>query len=348
MDQWKHAYLSEIERVFTAFPDRILSTIYFGGGTPSLMDPDLVATILDAVARATRQTNDIEITLEANPTSVEIDRFRAFRQAGINRVSLGVQALNDDDLRRLGRMHGAAEGLTALEVARKVFNRVSFDLIYARQHQTPDAWAAELHTALSFAPDHLSLYQLTIEPGTVFKRRFDLGQLPGLPPEDPAADMFEMTQTLCTDAGLPAYEVSNHARVNAVSRHNLIYWRGGDYLGIGPGAHGRLTRDGRRVATETELMPDRWLSRVQAQGSGETTNTPLTNREWAEERVMMGLRVTEGIDLNAVRCIDAHVIDAEALADLIDLDLLQIDGSRLRATAAGRPVLNAVLGRLLA
>ena len=348
MERWKIAYLSEIERVFSETPGRILTTVFFGGGTPSLMDPDLVAEILSALQTAAPQANDVEITLEANPSSVEIGRFRAFREAGVNRVSLGLQALNDDDLRRLGRMHSAAEGLQALTTARAVFDRVSFDLIYARQHQTPDDWAAELHRALAFEPDHLSLYQLTIEPGTVFQRRFDQNQLPGLPAEDPAADMFDLTQRICETAGLPAYEVSNHARPGAESRHNLIYWRGGDYAGIGPGAHGRLTRDGIRHATETERMPEAWLSSVETRGSSETSITALSRREEAEERVMMGLRLAEGISLSDIIAIDETAIDHAALAEMQALGLLHVDGDRMTTTPRGRPLLNAILAKLLA
>jgi putative oxygen-independent coproporphyrinogen III oxidase len=269
--KWSSAYISEIKRVSAETGPRILRSVFFGGGTPSLMEPATVAAILDAARAAWTCANDIEITLEANPTSIEASRFQAFRDAGINRVSVGIQALNDTDLKRLGRLHTAAEARVAFDVARSTFSRVSFDLIYARQEQTPDQWRRELREALDMAADHLSLYQLTIEPGTAFADRFAKGSLRGLPSEDAAADMFDITQEMCADVGLHAYEISNHARPGAESRHNLIYWRGGDWAGIGPGAHGRLTLNGRRWSTETELAPALWLERVTRHRSGQTS-----------------------------------------------------------------------------
>jgi putative oxygen-independent coproporphyrinogen III oxidase len=346
--RWKSAYLSEIERVSGETGPRVLRSIFFGGGTPSLMQPEVVGAILDAARAAWSFANDVEITLEANPTSVEADRFEAFREAGVNRVSMGIQALNDTDLRRLGRLHSVAEARDAFDIARRTFPRVSFDLIYARQEQSPEDWRAELGEALSMAADHLSLYQLTIEPGTAFGDRFAKGSLRGLPDEDAAAEMYEITQDMCAAEGLPAYEVSNHAQPGAESRHNLIYWRGGDWAGIGPGAHGRLTEGGRRWATETELAPISWLTRVEKDGSGETSRVEVAAREQAEEFLMMGLRLSEGVRLDRLRRIHRDVIDEARLVTLEELGLLQRDEDVLKATDSGRIVLNAVLRELLA
>ena len=346
--RWLSCYLSDIKRVSSEVPGRSLTSIYFGGGTPSLMAPDTVANILAAVRGAWPTANDLEITLEANPTSVEADRFRAFRDAGINRVSMGLQALNDADLQRLGRLHSAAEGRAAYEIARATFPRVSFDLIYARQHQTLPDWRAELTEALGFAADHLSLYQLTIEPGTAFGDRHARGRLPGLVPDDDAAAMYDLTQDLCEQAGLSAYEVSNHAADMAQSRHNLIYWRGGDYAGIGPGAHGRLTLEGQRFATETELMPLAWLRRVEQAGSGETLREAITPREQAEEYAMMALRLSEGLDRRRFARLNGADFDPDVLNRLEDLGMVTASPDRLRTTLDGRRVLNAVLRDLLA
>jgi len=343
---WADAYLRELERVATEVPGQILSTVFFGGGTPSLMAPETVEAILAAVRRLWPMTNDPEVTLEANPTSVEAGRFRAYRAAGVTRLSMGVQALNDDDLRRLGRMHSVAEARAAFDIARGSFERVSFDLIYARQGQTPDAWRRELNEALDMAVDHLSLYQLSIEPGTAFGDRFAAGKLRDLPDEDLAADMYEVTQDVAARHGLPAYEVSNHARPGAESRHNLIYWRGGDWAGIGPGAHARLTLPGGRTAIETELNPGRWLQLVNGSGSGEIRRMVLSEQDSAEEYLMMSLRLEEGADLTRLDA-HGHRLDDATLADLAAMDLIRIDGSRLVATAQGRMVLNEVLRRLL-
>ncbi len=346
--RWKSAYLSEIKRVSEQTEGRVLTSVFFGGGTPSLMSPDLIDAILSDIRGRWPLSNQFEVTLEANPTSVEASRFAGFRDAGVNRVSVGIQSLRDADLRRLGRMHSVSEARAAFDIARSCFDRVSFDLIYARQGQTVADWEDELREALSLAADHLSLYQLTIEPGTVFAERHQRGQLRGLPDEDPAADMYEVTQTLCDAAGLSAYEVSNHAAAGAESRHNLIYWRGGDYAGIGPGAHGRLTFDGVRYATETEKMPLGWLRRVETLGRGETVSTPLNRVEWAEEQMMMNLRLSEGVDLGRVGQILGRPFASDGMAAMLDLGLIEIDGTQLTATRRGRPVLNAVLAELLA
>jgi putative oxygen-independent coproporphyrinogen III oxidase len=346
--RWLSCYLSEIQRVSSELSGRRLTSIYFGGGTPSLMAPETVDAILTAVRAAWPVANDLEITLEANPTSVEAARFRAFRDAGVNRVSMGLQALNDTDLKRLGRLHSAAEGRRAYDLARSTFSRVSFDLIYARQFQTLPEWRAELTEALALAADHLSLYQLTIEPGTAFGDRHAIGRLAGLVEDDMAAEMYDLTQDMCEAAGLPAYEVSNHAADMAQSRHNLIYWRGGDYAGIGPGAHGRITLSGQRHATETELAPLGWLKRVEETGSGETLREPVSHREQAEEYAMMSLRLSEGLDTARYRRLNGRNFDPDVLNRLETLGMIEQPSDRLRTTRDGRRVLNAVLRELLA
>ncbi len=340
-EAWREAYGGEIARYAAERPDLEIGSIFFGGGTPTLMDPRIVAGVIDDVQRHWRITNDIEITLEANPTSVEAGRFAGYRAAGVGRVSLGVQALNDRDLRRLGRRHTVAEALSALDLARATFDRVSFDLIYARQDQRPEDWRAELGIALSLAADHLSLYQLTIEDGTAFGDRLAAGRLPGLPDEDRAVDMYELTQDMTAAAGLPAYEISNHAAPGSRSRHNMIYWRGGEYVGIGPGAHGRVSIDDRRIATEAESAPLAWLATVR-RGEAPETRAILTSREVFEERVMMGLRIPEGVE------IDEHSVPPSVLTDLQDLGLVSLEGSTLALTRRGRPLLNAILRQLLA
>jgi putative oxygen-independent coproporphyrinogen III oxidase len=345
--RWLSAFVCEISRLSSQTPGRILNTVFLGGGTPSLMPPDLVAGILEAVRAAWPQANDVEVTLEANPTSAEAGRFRAYAQAGVNRVSIGVQALDDGDLKRLGRMHSVAEALATVEMARETFARVSFDLIYARQDQTPNAWEAELSRALALGPDHLSLYQLTIEPGTAFGDRNARGGLKGLPDEDSSAEMYHLTQAICADAGLPAYEVSNHASEGAEARHNLVYWRSGDWGGIGPGAHGRLTLNGVRWATETPRAPESWLRQVETQGQGEVARVAVPPAEQAEEVLMMGLRLAEGVDVARYARLAGRSLDAGTLARLGELGLVKVTGDRLVATAEGRAVLNGVLRELL-
>lgn len=344
--RWLRAYLSEIDRVAAQTPGRSLRSIFFGGGTPSLMLPETVGAIIERIKSHWPVANNIEITLEANPTSVETDRFRGFRDAGVNRVSMGIQALNDDDLRRLGRLHSVAEARVAFDIAHDVFERVSFDLIYARQDQTLNDWRTELQVALAMAADHLSLYQLTIEPGTAFGDRHARGGLRGLPDDDLGADLYDLTQDLCGAAGLPAYEVSNHAADMAQSQHNLIYWRGGDYVGIGPGAHGRLTLDGTRWATETPLRPNVWLDAVDQTGTGENARTALSADDQADELLLMGLRISEGIDLARYAKLNGSPLNEAPLAEMLDLGFVEREGSRLRLTPKGRPVLNAVLRAL--
>lgn len=345
--RWQRAYLSEIDRVGALTKGRVLNSVFFGGGTPSLMEPELVAAILERVRATWTPANDIEITLEANPGSVEGGRFRGYAEAGVNRISMGIQALNDRDLQRLGRLHSVAEAVAAFDVARGVFDRVSFDLIYARQDQTVAEWRAELRQALSMAIDHLSLYQLTIEEGTAFADRLAKGGLRGLPSEDVAADMYEATQEICGEAGMAAYEVSNHARAGAESRHNLIYWRMGDYAGIGPGAHGRLTLAGTRFATEAPRQPGAWLERVEQGAGGDKLRERLLPDEQATELALMSLRLTEGMELDRFETLAGRPVDANRVQELTELGLLGERAGWLRATPAGRMVLNSLLRRLL-
>jgi putative oxygen-independent coproporphyrinogen III oxidase len=342
-DRWARAYLAEIDRIGAETQGRLLNTVFFGGGTPSLMAPDLVAAILDRVRATWSVANDWEVTLEANPGSVEAGRFRGYRDAGVNRISMGIQALNDDDLRRLGRMHSAAEAQAAFDIARGLFARVSFDLIYARQDQSIERWETELRLALSMAIDHLSLYQLTIEDGTAFGDRHRRGGLKGLPDEDLSADMYIRTRDICTEMGLPAYEVSNHARPGAESQHNLIYWQGGEYLGIGPGAHGRMALGGTRIATVAHRTPGAWLQNVEQLGSGEEPRQQLSAAERTSEYVMMGLRLTEGIWSAPL---SGH-ISPQSIEDLVNDGLIWVRDARIGATAGGTLVLNHVIRKLL-
>jgi len=344
--RWRDAYLREIDRYAALLPGRVLGSVFLGGGTPSLMAPETVHDILEHARRVWPTANDLEVTLEANPGSVEAGRFRAFAEAGIARISLGVQALNDTDLRRLGRLHSVAEAIQALDIAKQSVDRVSFDLIYARQDQTLSDWRTELRRAVDLAVDHMSLYQLTIENGTAFGDRYRAGKLRGLPPDDLAADMYDATQEICEAAGLAAYEVSNHARPGAESRHNMIYWRYGDYVGIGPGAHGRITVDGQRYATETWLQPDRWLSAAEA-GHTESVRTPLSGVEQAGEYLLMGLRVADGIDMTRFADLAGEPLDMSTVQHLTEIGMVETTGPRLATTRAGRPVLNSVISALL-
>ncbi|MEJ6396593.1 radical SAM family heme chaperone HemW [Yoonia sp. 208BN28-4] len=343
---WARAYLSEIDRVGAETQGRVLRSVFFGGGTPSMMDPDLIDAILRRVRETWPASNDIEITLEANPTSVEAGRFAGYRDAGVNRVSMGIQALNDPDLKALGRLHTAKEAMAAFDTARSVFDRVSFDLIYARQDQTVAAWREELKQALNMAIDHVSLYQLTIEDGTAFGDRYAAGKLRGLPNEDRATDMWEATQEICDAAGFHGYEVSNHAKPGEESRHNQIYWRYGDYAGIGPGAHGRVTVNGQRYATEAPLAPAVWLSQVHKTGSGEAGRVMLSQGDAATEFLLMGLRLTEGVALDRLTALMGETY-ANNINGLIEIGMLEMTSTHLRTTAAGRPLLNAVLEKLL-
>jgi putative oxygen-independent coproporphyrinogen III oxidase len=344
--EWQAGYLSEIDRAARETPDRILRSVFFGGGTPSLMDGPLVAAILDRVAKHWRFANDIEITLEANPTSVEAGRFQAYRAAGVNRVSLGLQALNDTDLRRLGRQHTADEALGAFALARDIFPRVSGDLIYARQNQTLSQWQAELQQLIALGPDHLSLYQLTIEEGTAFGALARAGKLTGLPDEDLAADMYAATTEITAQAGLSAYEVSNYAAPGAESRHNLVYWRMGDYLGIGPGAHGRLTLDGIRYATDTHRNPEAWLAAARG-GSGEKPREALNPAAQGTEYLLMALRLSEGASLGRFARMTGKSLAPGRLTALVRDGFLAINGDQIAATDAGRLLLNRLVLELM-
>ena len=342
------AFTAEIAATAARVPRRTVSTIFFGGGTPSLMQPATVAAILDAIARHWRVAPDVEITIEANPTSVEAGRFRGYRAAGVNRVSLGVQALNDRALAELGRLHSAREALDAVGIARGVFDRISFDLIYARPQQTPQDWGNELKTALAEAGEHLSLYQLTIEPDTPFAALHAAGKLK-TPDDDLARALYDTTLEVCAAHGLQAYEISNHARPGAECRHNLVYWRAHEYAGIGPGAHGRLDIDGARHATATEKRPEAWLARVESAGHGLVTDDALTREEMADEFLLMGLRLAEGIDPARYAMLAGRSLDETRVAALHEHGLVETtaDG-RLRVSLPGFPVLDAVVADLAA
>ena len=345
--RWQRAYLSEIDRVGAETRGRVLNTVFFGGGTPSLMDPDLVAAILERVRTTWTTANDLEITLEANPSSVEAGRFRGYADAGVNRVSMGIQALNDTDLKRLGRLHSVAEARTAFDVARNAFDRVSFDLIYARQDQTLADWRAELAEAVAMAVDHLSLYQLTIEESTAFGARHAAGKLAGLPGDDLSADMYLITNDILAGLGMPAYEISNHSRAEAQSRHNLIYWRYGDYAGIGPGAHGRLTLSGDRFATVTPNGPLVWLRQVEQSGRGEGLRETLSRADQAGEYLMMSMRLAEGLDMARYSTLAGFGLEPQVIQRLQDLGMVKIEGRRLSATTSGRAILNAIIRELM-
>ena len=342
------AFTAEIAATAARVPGRTVATIFFGGGTPSLMQPATVSAILDAIARHWTVAPDAEVTLEANPTSVEATRFRGYRLAGVNRVSLGVQALDDAALKALGRTHTAREALDAVAIARAAFDRYSFDLIYARPGQTPAAWAIELKGAIAEAAEHLSLYQLTIEQETPFFALHKSGKLV-IPDEDTARDLYDTTQDICAGAGLPAYEISNHARLGAECRHNLVYWRMHEYAGIGPGAHGRLDIDGERHATATEKRPEAWLMRVESLGHGTVTDETLLRSETADELLLMGLRLAEGIDPERFARLAGRPLDPKRIAILRDEGAVETtaDG-RLRVTLAGFPLLDAVVADLAA
>jgi oxygen-independent coproporphyrinogen-3 oxidase len=349
--RWRAALLRELDHYAADTAGRRLTSIFFGGGTPSLMEPATVAAVIDRAAQVWRFAPDIEITLEANPTSVEAGKFAQFGDAGVNRVSLGVQALNDADLRFLGRQHSVREAREAIDLTRRQFARYSFDLIYARPGQTPPAWRAELAAALALAGDHMSVYQLTIEPETAFGGAYRRGELQ-TPDDDAAAILYELTQEMLSNAGLPPYEISNHARPGGESRHNLTYWRYGDYVGIGPGAHGRLTLDGRKIATRQHRAPEAWLAAVEQQGHGTRARHSIAVGQRWTEMLMMGLRTTEGVARSRVRAECGRpleeLVDRRRIARLCDGGFLLLDAAGLRATAAGRQRLNAVLAELLA
>ncbi|PRH88409.1 coproporphyrinogen III oxidase [Labrys okinawensis] len=340
------AYLREIAHMAAVAPGRQVQSIFFGGGTPSLMDPKTVGAILDAIGGAWTIAPNAEISLEANPTSVDATRFAGYRAAGVNRVSLGVQAMNDADLKRLGRMHSVAEAMAAVEIAAKSFERYSFDLIYARPDQQPRDWQAELDQAIDRAAEHLSLYQLTIEPDTMYERLVAAGKLIPMPDED-ARILFDITRETCERRGLPAYEISNHARPGAECRHNLVYWRYGEYAGIGPGAHGRLIdADGVRRALSTERSPEKWLAGVRANGHGLVDDQPLTADQQGDEMLLMGLRLAEGIDLARLARLRGRPVAESTLAALQDSGMVERREDRVRVTRAGFPLLDTVVAEL--
>ncbi|MEE8292877.1 MAG: radical SAM family heme chaperone HemW [Kiloniellales bacterium] len=348
--RWRRALLAELDHYAGQTPERPVTSVFFGGGTPSLMAPETVAAVIARVGESWRLAPDAEITLEANPTSVEAGRFAAYRAAGVNRVSLGVQSLNDDALGFLGRRHSAREAIQAVEIAQGCFPRVSFDLIYARPGQTVTDWRAELSQALALGTEHLSVYQLTIEPGTVFHGAWRRGEL--VPPgEETAAALYEGTQEVLEGAGLPAYEISNHARSGAESRHNLTYWRYGDYAGIGPGAHGRLSLGGQKLATRQHRAPEAWLDAVERAGHATRSASPLSRDQRLAELVMMGLRLREGVARAAFRreleSDPEDLLDSARLSHLREAALVSLDATGLRATAAGRQRLDGVLDYLL-
>ncbi|MGE0665323.1 MAG: radical SAM family heme chaperone HemW [Sphingomonadales bacterium] len=348
-DRWRAGLLREIDHYACLTPGRKVTSVFFGGGTPSLMAPETTKAVIERIGERWGYAPEPEITLEANPTSVEAGRFAAYERAGVNRVSLGVQALNDDDLKALGRGHSARQAIEAVALARDTFPRYSFDLIYARPGHTLADWEFELARGLEMAGDHLSLYQLTIEEGTAFHAMFRDGRLT-LPDEDTAAELYEMTRRLTAEAGLPAYEISNHAAPGCESRHNMTYWRYGEYVGIGPGAHGRLHLDA-VTATAQRRKPETWLELVEAQGHGTELMNPVAPGESGEEMVMMGLRTAEGVGLARLAAISGgpleDVVDAEALDMLQEQGLLELDEDALRATPEAWPVLNEVIRRLL-
>ena len=353
--RWREGLVAELRHYAASTLGRVVDSVFFGGGTPSLMPPQTIAAVIDAIRDLWPVADDVEITMEANPTSVEAARFHAAREAGVNRVSLGVQALDSDSLRFLGRAHSVDNALAAIDTARSAFARYSFDLIYARPGQTLDAWRAELTRALDLAGEHLSLYQLTLERGTRFWQDHARGAFV-MPDEETSATLYEETNALMTAHGMPPYEISNYARAGAACRHNLIYWRYEDYIGVGPGAHGRFAVDradsarGKRATRQTS-GPEAWLERVEAQGHATAEDRVVDTDEMPGEALMMGLRLVEGIDRRRFRALTGHdaaeVVDSGALSAMIQGGFLTLDDTRLRATDAGRQRLDAVLARLL-
>ncbi len=348
-EAWIDAITRELEHVagWQGEEKPIVETIFFGGGTPSLMSGKAVGAAIDKIARLWRMANDVEITLESNPASADVQRFRDYRLGGVNRVSLGVQALRDKDLKMLGRLHNVAEAKAALDMAMQTFDRVSLDLIYARPEQSPEAWHDELKEALAFGTDHLSLYQLTIEPATPFATLARTGALTPLD-DDNAATLYEMTQEMTEAAGRPAYEISNHAKPGEESRHNLLYWRYGQYAGVGPGAHGRLDIGGKRIATMAEKLPERWQQAVSRRGHGIVEQSEVANDDAAREHLLMNLRLAEGIDLAAYRARWNTTPDMARVAELSEQGFLKTENGRLIATPQGRLVLNRLIAEIAA
>jgi oxygen-independent coproporphyrinogen-3 oxidase len=341
------AFTREIAHRAALTPGRKVRSVFFGGGTPSLMAPRTVGTILDKIAKAWTMEKGAEITLEANPTSVEAGRFRGYQGAGVNRVSIGVQALNDADLKALGRRHSVAEALAAVETAKSIFPRMSFDLIYGRVGQSEPQWREELERAMKFATEHVSLYQLTIEPDTIFERLWQAGKL-ALPDEDLGRALFDTTQEIAEKYGMPAYETSNHAKPGAESRHNLVYWRYGDYVGIGPGAHGRVLAGGKRRAQATEKHPEMWLGQVEIEGHGLIADDPLSQEEQADEYLLMGLRLREGIDVHRYEAISGRRLARSQIESLAADGFVTVEGGRIMVTPMGAPLLDTIVADLAA
>ena len=349
--RWADALSAELRRHRELTGPREVTSIFFGGGTPSLMAPETVARLMETIAREWHVPQEVEATLEANPTSVEAGNFAGYRAAGINRLSLGVQSLDDAQLKFLGRLHSAEEALAAIALARETFPRLSFDLIYARPGQTPESWTTELRDALSRAADHLSLYQLTIEPNTAFERLYEKGAF-RLPDEETAAELYALTADICAEKGLKAYEVSNYAMPGAECAHNLVYWRYGDYVGVGPGAHGRLTVDGNRIATTAIRLPGEWIEAVEARGQGTASAEQVSPAEQGDEMMLMGLRLEEGVSLARYEALADRALPEGRLSRLEEQGLIRRDvqgnDTRLIATPEGRMLLDALLGELLA
>ena len=346
-EAWANAYISELNESYQVTSNKKLSTIFFGGGTPSLMPTETVNKIICHIRSLWKPSKNLEVTLEANPSSVESSKFSEYKSAGINRVSIGVQSLDNNSLKYLGRLHTAEDARRAIDVAKSTFKRVSFDLIYSRQNQSISDWEAELLDALSLGINHMSLYQLTIEDGTTFGDRLKTGKLPGLPSDDKSADMYHVTQEIMEANNLPQYEISNHAFPGEMSKHNLIYWRGGDYVGIGPGAHGRYYKDEKRIATVRTRDPSAWLSQVKRQGHGEESNLSMSNSDEALEYLLMAARLSEGIDLNFLYSLDLNVLNYKKLNDLTAAKFLHTSNNRLFINPSGRAILNSILAELI-
>ena len=345
--RWLSAIRLELKNSAIRTKGRTVNTIFFGGGTPSLMEPETVAGIIKEIAKLWVLALDIEISLEANPTSVEAQKFSDFRKAGINRISMGIQSLRNDDLKALGRMHSVNEARKAFDIAKDNFERVSFDLIYARQDQSKVDWEIELKEASSMAVDHLSLYQLTIEDGTRFGDLYERGNLKGMPNDSLAADMYDITQEVTLQNDMPAYEISNHAIEGAESRHNLIYWRYGDYIGVGPGAHGRILENGNKIATTTIENPENWLRGVELNGTSTIDDEVINHIDQASEYLMMSLRLIEGVDMERYKKISGVALDNKLIDKNIENGLIKVINNNLIATQRGRIILNTLIKDLL-
>lgn len=345
--RWLSAIRLELKNNAIRTKGRTVNTIFFGGGTPSLMEPETVAGIIKEIAKLWVLALDIEISLEANPTSVEAQKFSDFRKAGINRISMGIQSLRNDDLKALGRMHSVNEARKAFDIAKDNFERVSFDLIYARQGQSKFDWEIELKEASSMAVDHLSLYQLTIEDGTRFGDLYERGSLKGMPNDSLAADMYDITQEVTLQNDMPAYEISNHAIEGAESRHNLIYWRYGDYIGVGPGAHGRISENGNKIATTTIENPENWLRGVELNGTSTIDDEVINHIDQASEYLMMSLRLIEGVDMERYKKISGIALDNKLIDKNIENGLIKVINNNLIATQPGRIILNTLIKDLL-